>query len=143
MCKYCKPGKGKEVEIVAKGEIEFSEFEYELYVSPNAPLLILVDDRDLCRFTAPIQINFCPMCGRCLNQRLTPAQENAYKAPTSDSKANIVYGVNPLHKDAAQPVFHIGDKIRFKSTGTIENVGEISHGGRFVNSVNVEDVEAL
>ena len=68
---------------------------------------------------------------------------STHKAPPSDSKANIVYGVNPLHKDAVQPVFHIGDKIRFKSTGTIEKVGEISHGGRFINGVSVEDVEMV
>ena len=24
-------------------------------------------------------INFCPMCGRSLKQRMTPAQEHAYK----------------------------------------------------------------
>lgn len=84
-CKYCEAEKGKEVEIIANGEIEFSEFQYELYVSPNAPLLVLVDDRDACRFSAPIQINFCPMCGEALKQRLTPAQENAYKGSPRDS----------------------------------------------------------
>ena len=84
-CKYCEAKKGGEVTPIANGEIEFSEFQYELYVSPNAPLLVLVDDRDLCRFSAPIQINYCPMCGRRLKQRLTPAQENAYKGSPRDS----------------------------------------------------------
>ena len=30
-------------------------------------------------------INFCPMCGEALKQRLTPAQENAYKGSPRDS----------------------------------------------------------
>lgn len=142
-CKYCKAGKGKEVEIIANGEIEFSEFHYELYVSPNAPLLVLVDDNDLCRFSAPIQINFCPMCGEALRQHLTPAQENAYKGSPRDSKPNKVYGVVDTPENAAQPVFHIGDKIRFKSTGTIEKISTISYSGRFINGVSSSDVELV
>ena len=62
-CKYCKAKNGGEVKPIANGEIEFSEFQYELYVSPNAPILVLVDDNDLCRFSTPIAINYCPMCG--------------------------------------------------------------------------------
>ena len=30
-------------------------------------------------------INYCPMCGEALKQRLTPAQENAYKGSPRDS----------------------------------------------------------
>jgi len=142
-CKYCEAEKGKEVEIIANGEIEFSEFQYELYVSPNAPILVLVDDGDLCRFKAPIQINFCPMCGRRLKQRLTPAQENAYKGSPLRSSHKPIDGVVDTPKNAVQPVFHIGDKIRFKSTGTIEKVHYITGGGKFINSVSVEDVELI
>ena len=88
-------------------------------------------------------INFCPMCGEALKQRLTPAQENAYKVPPRDSIHKPIDGVVDTPKNAVQPVFHIGDTIRFKSTGRIEKIGEITHGGRFVNSVDVNDVEKL
>ena len=77
-----------------------------------------------------------------LKNNLTPAQENAYKGSPRDSKPNKVYGVVGDTKDAVQPVFHIGDKIRYKSTGTIEKVHYIT-GGRFINGVDVNDVEKL
>ncbi len=89
------------------------------------------------------EINYCPMCGRRLKQRLTPAQKNAYKGSPRDSKPNKVYGVVDTPENAVPPVFHIGDKIRFKSTGTIEKVHYITGGGRFINSVDVNDVEKL
>ena len=75
MCEYCKAEQGEEVKVIANGEIEFSEFAYEIYVSPNAPILVLVDDNDLCRFTAPIAINYCPMCGMKLRDRIIKKQE--------------------------------------------------------------------
>jgi len=71
------------------------------------------------------------------------ATHSTHKVPPSDSKTEKVYGVVGDTKDAAQPVFHIGDKIRFKSTGTIEKVHYITGGGRFINSVSVEDVELV
>jgi len=74
---------------------------------------------------------------------LTPAQENAYNGSTPSSIHKPIYGVVDTPKNAVQPVFHIGDTIRFKSTGRIEKIGEITHGGRFVNSVDVNDVEKL
>ena len=89
------------------------------------------------------EINFCPMCGRRLKQRLTPAQENAYKGSPRDSKPNKVYGVVDTPENAVQPVFHIGDKIRYKSTGTIEKISTISYGGRFINGVSSADVELI
>ena len=38
---------------------------------------------------------------------------------------------------------NIGDKIRFKSTGEIEKISTISHGGRFINGVDSNDVELI
>lgn len=84
-CKYCEAKKGGEVTPIANGEIEFSEFQYELYVSPNAPILVLVDDNDLCRFSDAIAINYCPMCGRSLR-----ATHNTHSVPPSDSKTEKV-----------------------------------------------------
>ena len=51
-------------------------------------------------------------------ERLTPAQENAYKGSPLRSSHKPIDGVVDTPKNAVQPVFHIGDKIRFKSTGT-------------------------
>ena len=81
--------------------------------------------------------------GILLKQRLTPAQENTHSVPPSDSKTENVYGVVGEPKNAVRPVFHIGDKIRFKSTGTIEKVHYITGGGRFINSVSSTDVELV
>ena len=36
------------------------------------------------------EINFCPMCGQALKQRLTPAQENAYNWSPVDSRREMV-----------------------------------------------------
>jgi len=71
------------------------------------------------------------------------ATHNTHSVPPSDSKTEKVYGVVGEPKNAVQPVFHIGDKIRFKSTGDIEKISTIPHGGRYINSVNVEDVELI
>jgi len=89
------------------------------------------------------KINFCPMCGRCLKPNLTPAQENAYKGSPLRSSHKSIDGVVGDTKNSVHPVFHIGDTIRFKSTGRIEKIGEITDGGRFINSVSVEDVELV
>ena len=70
-------------------------------------------------------------------------KKHMLKAPPSDSNHKSIDGVVCTPENAVQPVFSIGDKIRFKSTGTIEKVGEISHGGRYINSVNVEDIEKI
>lgn len=88
-------------------------------------------------------INFCPMCGEALTPNLTPAQENAYKGSPLRSIHKPIYGVVDTPKNAVQPVFHIGDKIRLKSTGEIEKISTISHGGRFVNGVNSNYVELI
>ena len=50
-------------------------------------------------------------------ERLTPAQENAYKGSPLRSKPQTYRRCSRYRKNAVQPVFHIGDKIRFKSTG--------------------------
>lgn len=71
------------------------------------------------------------------------ATHSTHSTPTSDSKTENVYGVVGDTKNAVQPVFHIGDKIRYKSTGKIEKISTISHGGKFINSVRVEDVELI
>ncbi len=71
------------------------------------------------------------------------ATHNTHSVPPSDSKTENVYGVVDTPKNAVPPVFYIGDKIRFKSTGRIEKISTISHGGRFINSVDVNDVEKL
>ena len=76
-------------------------------------------------------------------KNLTPAQENAYKGSPRDSKPNKVYSVVDTPENAVQPVFHIGDKIRFKSTEAFDMVSTISHGGRFINGVNSNDVELI
>ena len=69
------------------------------------------------------------MCGEALKPNLTPAQENAYKGSPLRSSHKPIYGVVDTPENAVQPVFHIGDKIRFKSTGTIEKVHYITGGG--------------
>ena len=79
----------------------------------------------------------------CTKPNLTPAQENAYKGSPLRSSHKPIYGVVDAPENAVQPVFHIGDKIRFKSTGTIEKVHYITGGGKFINSVDVNDVEKL
>ena len=71
------------------------------------------------------------------------ATHSTHSVPTSDSKTEKVCGVVGEPENAVQPVFHIGDKIRFKSTGTIEKISTISHGGRFINGVNSNDVELI
>ena len=71
------------------------------------------------------------------------ATHNTHKVPPRDSKPNKVYSVVDTPENAVQPVFHIGDKIRFKSTGRIEKISTISYGARFINSVDVNDVEKL
>ena len=71
------------------------------------------------------------------------ATHNTHSVPPSDSKTEKVYGVVGEPEDAVQPVFHIGDTIRFKSTGRIEKISTISYGARFINSVDVNDVEKL
>ena len=90
-----------------------------------------------------VEINYCPMCGEALKKRLTPAQENAHKGSPLRSRLKPIDDVVYAPKNAVQPVFHIGDTIRFKSTGRIEKIGEITDGGRFINSVSVEDVELV
>lgn len=90
-----------------------------------------------------VEINYCPMCGRCLKQRLTPAQENAHKGSPLRSSHKPIDSVVDAPENAVQPVFHIGDTIRFKSTGRIEKITEITYGARFINSVDVNDVEKL
>ena len=76
-------------------------------------------------------------------KNLTPAQENAYKGSPLRSSHKPIDGVVDHKENAVQPVFHIGDKIRYKSTGTIEKISTISHGGRFINGVNSNDVELV
>ena len=61
----------------------------------------------------------------------------------SEQWVETIDGEVDAPENAVQPVFHIGDKIRFKSTGDIEKISTISHGGRFINSVDVDDVEKL
>ena len=78
-----------------------------------------------------------------ITPNLTPAQENAYKGSPLRSSHKPIYGVVYRKENAVQPVFHIGYKIRFKSTGNIEIIHHITHGGRFVNSVDVNDFEKL
>ena len=136
-CKYCGTEENKNI---VEANVEYMP-RYSVYISPKTLKMVITsgsgDNRNSKR------INYCPMCGRCLKQRLTPAQENAYKGSPRDSSHKPIYGVVDTPKNAVQPVFHIGDTIRFKSTGTIEKVHYITHGGRFINSVDVNDVEKL
>ena len=66
-----------------------------------------------------------------------------YKWSPLRSSHKPIDGVVDTPKNAVPPVFHIGDKIRFKSTGEIEKISTISHGGRFINGVNSNDVELI
>ena len=67
----------------------------------------------------------------------------SYKGSPLRSSHKPIDRVVDTQKNAVQPVFHIGDKIRFKSTGTIEKISTISHGGRFINGVSSNDVELI
>ena len=67
----------------------------------------------------------------------------AHKGSPLRSSYKPIDGVVNTPRERLQFVFHIGDKIRFKSTGEIEKISTISHGGRFVNGVSVEDVELI
>ena len=67
----------------------------------------------------------------------------AHKGSPLRSSHKPIDSIFDTPRERLQPVFHIGDKIRFKSTGRIEKISTISHGGRFINSVSVEDVELI
>ena len=68
---------------------------------------------------------------------------STHKAPPSDSSHNSIDGAVCTREVAVQPVFSVGDKIRFKSTGDVEKVITVSHGGRFINSVSLKDIEQI
>ena len=79
-CKYC----GQEMKSILWNENSVQE----VYVESDGCLSVSMRDRRLDGVT--FKINFCPMCGEALKQRLTPAQENAYKGSPLRSKPNKV-----------------------------------------------------
>ena len=74
-CEYCE---AKENKVLISTDCD--ETNFDIYVARNAPLLVAMSSTFVDQ--SEIEINFCPMCGRSLKQRMTPAQEHAYKKET-------------------------------------------------------------
>lgn len=76
-CEYCNPPSvGKdEVKIMFEGSFEYlgdegmNDFNLSIYVSPNHPNIIVRENNDNLSDSKFIPINYCPMCGRKLEEK--------------------------------------------------------------------------
>ena len=78
-CKYCR-GNKKNKRLMST---DCDEINFDIYIGANSPILVALGSNFI--DTSEVEINFCPMCGETLKQRLTPDQENAYNGSPRDS----------------------------------------------------------